>query len=693
MEPARIPTPRSRGADRGPRSHRGPPHRGRGGGRDRAGGSHGRQPSRDTPGDASSGQPPGGSFGAHLTEAALNTKGESVSGQEAKNDTTTESGKETAAVDDTETEAPYVIFTDSPEKGFQDFKESDFVNTDENLGIKYDKAVIREDTLLLLRYNCPDNDCDVACYGWPDLHRHVKSKHGKVMCDLCTRNKKVFTHEHELFSFGELRRHEKYGDDNPGAVDQSGFKGHPECGFCRQRFYGDDELYHHCREKHERCHICDRRNGGARPEYYLNYQELEKHFASAHFVCLDAECQANKTNVFDSEMDLKAHQLSEHPNGLSKDSRRDARLVNLSGFDVRTPYHPERQRRGNGRGRDPNAESIPTSSAQPLSRAELAFQRQMAIQSSQSLTPRTFGGQLTQSTTTPPRPVTSRPPSRSAESTQPPASDIFTDLANVTLSSSPRSQVRIARHTAVTNRASNLLHNDITKLSRFRSLISSYRASTTSAPDLLDGFFSLFDCPSAELGILIRELADLFEDDSKRTDLLNAWHDWRSINEAYPSLPLPQGSSGASGSSTHSNSTSGRRVLKLKSSTQQSAQSRTARQSSWGSVLLPSPALATNGTSSTSPYLRAEAFPSLPGASAPSISSTRNPLSSNNISWNAAPNNIDNSRRTKTETTPTTTAHARPLPQLTHCAKTRRVDQWVQHARNGYSQFGHEYAG
>ncbi|RMZ80744.1 hypothetical protein DV738_g2626, partial [Chaetothyriales sp. CBS 135597] len=534
--------------------------------------------------------------------------------------------RETRALDDflvaAPTEATYAIFTDRPEKRFEEFSESDFVNTDENLGIKYDKDMIREDTLLLLRYNCPDKDCDVACYGWPDLHRHVKTKHGKVMCDLCTRNKKVFTHEHELFSFGELRRHEKHGDDNPGAVDQSGFKGHPECGFCRQRFYGDDELYNHCREKHERCHICDRRNGGAHPEYYLNYQELEKHFADAHFVCLDAECQANKTNVFDSEIDLKAHQLAEHPNGLSKDARRDARLVNLSGFDVRTPYQPESSRRGNGRGRDPNAEPLPISSAQPLSRAELAYQRQMAIQSSQSLAPRTFGGQLTQSTTrTPtnqPRPRPSQPPVRSTntESTALPTSDdISTDLANVNLLSSPTSQARLARHTAVTNRASNLLRNDATKLTRFRSLISSYRASTTSAPALLDSFFSLFDCPSAELGILIRELADLFEDDSKRTDLLNAWHDWRSINEAYPSLPLPEGV--ASSSST---TTSGRRVLKLKSSTQQSAQSRTARQGSWGSVLSPSPGLAittTNGSASraSASTLGAEAFPSLPSAS------------------------------------------------------------------------------
>lgn len=41
--------------------------------------------------------------------------------------------------------------------------------------------MIFEDTVLLLRYNCPDEDCDVACLGWPDLHRHVKSKHNKMM--------------------------------------------------------------------------------------------------------------------------------------------------------------------------------------------------------------------------------------------------------------------------------------------------------------------------------------------------------------------------------------------------------------------------------------------------------------------------------------------------------------------------------
>jgi hypothetical protein len=74
-----------------------------------------------------------------------------------------------------------VIFTDDASKRYEDFTEEDFTKKDDNLGIKYEKDEIFEDTVLLLRYNCPDNDCDVACLGWPDLHRHVKNVHHKIM--------------------------------------------------------------------------------------------------------------------------------------------------------------------------------------------------------------------------------------------------------------------------------------------------------------------------------------------------------------------------------------------------------------------------------------------------------------------------------------------------------------------------------
>ncbi|KAI9771932.1 MAG: hypothetical protein M1839_002715 [Geoglossum umbratile] len=531
--------------------------------------------------------PPGlggrGSFGASLTgsdssaETSDSTKGK-ANGE-----------RDGAGESEPEAQADYVIFTDNPLKRFEDFTRDDFAKQDDNLGIKYENADIFEDTVLLLRYNCPDPECDIACLGWPDLHRHVKSMHQKVMCDLCTRSKKVFTHEHELFTTSELRRHERFGDDNPGAIDQSGFKGHPECGFCRQRFYGDDELYEHCRDKHEKCHLCDRRNTGRQPQYYVDYNSLEVHFRKDHFLCFDRECLDKKFVVFDSEIDLKAHQLEAHPNNLSKDARREARRIDLSGFDYRSQIQIDNRRgtrdregRGRGRGRDPNADPIPPSSAQPLRRDELAYQRQMAIQSSQSASARTFGGQLTT------EPISARPQVRS-EAGAGETNIALPSLRSLTIGSgsppraspsalsqvlTPQEQTRRLRHTAVTERACNMLGNDPDKVSRFRGKITAYRASDIAAPDLIDCFFSLFDTSTAELGKLIKELADLFENDGKRSGLLKAWNNWRATNEDYPALP--------GSSSTPSTGQGGARVLKLKSSTAQSSRSSANRQGSWG---------------------------------------------------------------------------------------------------------------
>ena len=505
----------------------------------------------------------------------------------------------------TQTEAKVVIFTDDPSKRYEDFVEADLVQTDETLGIKYTQTDIHADTLLLLRYNCPDSDCDIACWGWPDLHRHVKSVHQKVLCDLCTRNKKVFTHEHELFTVQDLKKHEKFGDDHPGAVDQSGFKGHPECGFCRQRFYGDDELYTHCRDKHERCHICDRRSQGRQQQYYVNYDSLEQHFRSDHFLCADQECLDKKFVVFESEMDLKAHQLEVHPNGLTKDARRDARRVDIAAFDYRAPHQEprrgrgDRESRGRGRGRDPNTEPLPNSTAQPMRRDELAYQRQMAIQNAHSTTARAFGGQLTSSDAHPARPLTRTQENPAASRTQTPTELSIPAINSLSLDPNssigndasppmptgaltPQQQARQLQHAAIIDRASILLHHDPTKLSSFRDSVSSYRTSKTTAAQLIDGFFSLLDVPSSDMGKLIKELADIYENESKRNGLLKAWNDWRAINEDYPSLPGPSGV--IPGSSAAAAGSGGRRVLKLKSSTAQSSRSAVSKQGSWGNA-------------------------------------------------------------------------------------------------------------
>lgn len=79
------------------------------------------------------------------------------------------------------TESDHVIFTDDPTKNFEDFTLTDIFQSDDNLGIRFENSETYDDTRLLLQYNCPDGDCDVACLGWPDLKRHVKTAHGKVM--------------------------------------------------------------------------------------------------------------------------------------------------------------------------------------------------------------------------------------------------------------------------------------------------------------------------------------------------------------------------------------------------------------------------------------------------------------------------------------------------------------------------------
>lgn len=170
---------------------------------------------------------------------------------------------------------------------------------------------MKGDTLLLLRYNCPHPTCDVACEGkWKELKKHVKMVHDRFLCDLCIQNKKIFAHEHTLFTYQQLHIHTKFGDKGLVETDLSGFKGHPECGFCKISFYGDDELYTHCRDKHEQCHICTRQGGEARHQYYANYEALEKHFKSEHHLCPHRRCLEQKFVVFDNELDLKAHLVS-----------------------------------------------------------------------------------------------------------------------------------------------------------------------------------------------------------------------------------------------------------------------------------------------------------------------------------------------------------------------------------------------
>lgn len=77
---------------------------------------------------------------------------------------------------------PCVIFTSSPVAPFSSYKLSELPAKDQRLKIYFDSLEIYEETMILLRFNCPDPNCDVACAnGWGELKRHVKSKHGMLL--------------------------------------------------------------------------------------------------------------------------------------------------------------------------------------------------------------------------------------------------------------------------------------------------------------------------------------------------------------------------------------------------------------------------------------------------------------------------------------------------------------------------------
>jgi hypothetical protein len=110
----------------------------------------------------------------------------------------------------------------------------------------------------------------------------------------------------------------------------------------------------------------------------------------------------------------------------------------------------------------------------------------------------------------------------------------------------PAERARLIRHSAIIERASNMLGHDSTKMATLRSHITSYRQGALSAHRLIDAFFALFaETSSNALGTLVREVADLFEDKIKAEALRRAWQDWRAINEDYPSLPGLGGMHGA----------------------------------------------------------------------------------------------------------------------------------------------------
>lgn len=74
-----------------------------------------------------------------------------------------------------------LIFTPSPDKLFEEFRPTDIPFSDPKLSISFETREAMEETLILLRFNCPDPRCEVASAGWADLKMHARRDHGRLI--------------------------------------------------------------------------------------------------------------------------------------------------------------------------------------------------------------------------------------------------------------------------------------------------------------------------------------------------------------------------------------------------------------------------------------------------------------------------------------------------------------------------------
>jgi hypothetical protein len=359
---------------------------------------------------------------------------------------------------------------------------------------------------------------------------------------LCTQNKKVFTHEHILYTSKELSVHFATGEPVKD-ISLTGFTGHPKCRFCNQSFYSAEEFIQHNRENHERCHVCDRINShqgipNPQPRYFVNYNELWKHFQSEHYLCGAPECLEQKFVVFESEIDLKAHIMEVHMGRASKAEMRDMRRVEVN-FQYNTPSTGASRRRREEEmpSRDVNIASLPRDE-QAYYRIQQA-QREMAERHVRNVVippvrphstidqnPSAIGSSST--TNAPARrlgdndnfpPLGGSRPSQSAPSPQQPTTAPVVSLPPEIA----------ARHLTVIEKAKQLLNQDSLKLDQFKSQVSSFRRGDSTASELIDTLWDIFNAKLEEFGKLITSTADLFDYDAKpkRTELLGAWNDWK----------------------------------------------------------------------------------------------------------------------------------------------------------------------
>ncbi|ORM39417.1 E3 ubiquitin-protein ligase HEL2 [Babesia sp. Xinjiang] len=144
-------------------------------------------------------------------------------------------------------------------------------------------------------------------YGsYMSLSKHLKSKHGLVICDICHRHFcfKRFICEMPLYRLQDIKNHVKQGD--PDEVPP--IPAHVICSGCNRLQWDLAELKSHAKMDHFFCNLCD--SEGSSCEIYTDYDTLFSHFRTYHYPCEEQDCMFV---VFPDDIQLQLHYMSKHP--------------------------------------------------------------------------------------------------------------------------------------------------------------------------------------------------------------------------------------------------------------------------------------------------------------------------------------------------------------------------------------------
>ncbi|CAG8561126.1 12238_t:CDS:2, partial [Acaulospora colombiana] len=155
----------------------------------------------------------------------------------------------------------------SSKRPYESFSPSDLPYSDDKLGMRFESQELMEDCLILLRFNCPDINCDFVATGWPELRAHVRR-----------------------FS----SRHSKH------TAASSDIESHPVCAFC------DEAL-------NKTPVVCY-------PNFLCHSAHLTNKYSFENYTSL-------KFVVFSSALDLKAHVVEKHSETLSARDLKDIRRI------------------------------------------------------------------------------------------------------------------------------------------------------------------------------------------------------------------------------------------------------------------------------------------------------------------------------------------------------------------------------